>query len=64
MDEIIKEMEEMSKFDSQREISLAMKEWRGILLKMLWTFEQIRDDYPESPFSKWHEKQFWSLLEK
>lgn len=64
LNEIIKEQNKIPAFDSHREISPAMKEWRAILIKMLWTFEQIRDDYPESPFSKWHEKQFWSLLEK
>ena len=47
VNEIIKEMGEIPKFDSHGEIAPAMKEWRGILLKMLWTFEQIRDDYPE-----------------
>ena len=64
VNEIMREMDKMPKFDSQGEISLEMKEWRGILLKMLWTFEQIRDDYPESPFGKWHEKKFYSLLEQ
>ena len=64
VNEIIKEMDKLPKFDSHGELAPAMKEWRGILLKMLWTFEQIRDDYPESPFGKWHDKQFWSLLEK
>lgn len=66
-DEIEKIIEEKNKipvFDSKKELSPAEKEWRGILIKMLWTFEQIRDDYPDSPFSKWHEKQFWSLIEK
>lgn len=64
VNEIIKEMYKLPKFDSHGELDPAMKEWRDILLKMLWTFEQIRDEYPESPFGKWHEKKFYSLLEQ
>lgn len=30
---------------------------------MLWSFEQIRDDYPDSSFNKWHDKQFWNLID-
>ena len=66
-DEIEKMIEEKNKipaFDLHKEISPEMKEWRGILTKMLWTFEQIRDDYPNSPHKKWHNEQFWSLLKK
>ena len=38
------------------------KAWRATIEKMLWSFEQIRDDYSDSPFHKWHDKQFWSLM--
>jgi len=40
-----------------------MTSWRGTIEKMLWSFEQIRDDYPDNPFNKWHDKQFCSLLD-
>lgn len=66
-DEIEKMLEKQHKipeFDYRKEMSPAEKEWRGILIKMLWTFEQIRDDYPSSPFSSWNRDQLWSLSEK
>ena len=39
------------------------KAWRGTIEKMLWSFEQLRDDCPDSPFNKWEDKQFWSLID-
>ena len=51
-------------FNGDDEQSAGMKAWRGTIEKMLWSFEQIRDEYPDSPFNKWHDKQFWSLLDK
>lgn len=64
VDKIIEEKNKIPEFDLNKEISPEMKEWRGILIKMLWAFEQIRDDYPDSPHGKWHDEQFLSLLEK
>ena len=39
------------------------KAWRGTIEKMLWSFEQLRDDCPDSPSKKFHDKQFWSLID-
>ena len=55
--------EELSK-DEDCEQTTEMQSWRGTIEKMLWSFEQIRDEYPDSPFNKWHDKQFWSLIDK
>ena len=30
---------------------------------MVWSFEQLRDDCPDSPSKKFHDKQFWSLID-
>ena len=46
------------------EQSKGMILWRGTIEKMLWSFEQIRDDYPDSPSKKFHDKQFRSLMNK
>lgn len=62
VEKIIEEREQLPRFDGEQ--STEMKLWRGTIEKMLWSFEQIRDDYPDSPFNKWHDKQFWSLLDK
>lgn len=64
IEKMIEEKNKIPKFDLHKEISPKMKEWRGILIKMLWAFEQIRDEYPDSPHKKWHDEQFLSLLEK
>lgn len=61
---MIAEREQLPLFDNNEEQSIGIKLWRGTIEKMLWSFEQLRDDCPDSPFSKWHDKQFWSLLEK
>ena len=61
---MIAEREQLPRFDGNAEQSTEMRTWRGTIEKMLWSFEQLRDDCPDSPFSKWHDKQFWSLLEK
>jgi len=62
VENIIEEREQLPRFDGEQ--STEMELWRGTIEKMLWSFEQIRDDYPDSPFNKWHDKQFWSLLDK
>lgn len=62
VEKIIEEREQLPRFDGEQ--STEMELWRGTIEKMLWSFEQIRDDYPDSPFNKWHDKQFWSLLDK
>lgn len=36
--------------------SFKMQEWQNMVSKMLWSFEQIRDDYPDEPFNKWKNK--------
>ena len=64
VERIIAEREQLPRFDRNAEKSTEMRTWRGTIEKMLWSFEQIRDDYPDSPFNKWHDKQFWSLLDK
>ena len=64
-DEVEKYIAEKNKvpaFDSRKELTPAEKEWRGILNKMLWSFEEIRDNYPNSPYGKWHMRQIFSLL--
>ncbi len=38
--------------DCGDEQSTEITSWRGTIEKMLWSFEQIRDDYPDSPFNK------------
>ena len=62
VEKIIEEREQLPRFDGEQ--STEMELWRETIEKMLWSFEQIRDDYPDSPFNKWHDKQFWSLLDK
>lgn len=62
VEKIIEEREQLPCFDGEQ--STEMELWRGTIEKMLWSFEQIRDDYLDSPFNKWHDKQFWSLLDK
>ena len=64
VEEIIKEREQLPLFDGDGEQSTEMKSWRGTIEKMLWLFEQIRDEYPDSPFNKWEHKQFWSLIDE
>ena len=64
VEEIIKEREQLPLFDGDGEQSTEMKSWRGTIEKMLWSFEQIRDEYPDSPFNKWEDKQFWSLIDE
>ena len=64
VERIIAEREQLPRFDRNAEKSTEMRTWRGTIEKMLWSFEQIRDDYPDSPFNKWHDKQFWSLFDK
>ena len=64
VDEHIAERNLILPFNRNENISDEMRNWRNIISKMLWTFEQIRDEYPESPFHKWHDKQFWSLIDK
>lgn len=61
---MIAEREQQPRFDGNAEQSTEMRTWRGTIEKMVWSFEQLRDDCPDSLFSKWHDKQFWSLLEK
>ena len=63
VEKIIAEREQLPRFDSNAEHSTEMRTWRGTIEKMLWSFEQIRDDCPDSPFNKWHDKQFWDLLD-
>lgn len=62
VEKIIEERKQLPRFDGEQ--STEMELWRETIEKMLWSFEQIRDDYPDSPFNKWHDKQFWSLLDK
>ncbi len=64
VNELIEERNLVLPFNRNEKVSEEMKNWRNIILKMLWSFEQIRDDYPDSPFNKWHDKQFWGLLDK
>ena len=64
VEEIVAEQNTIPPFNRHEKISEEMQEWRNTIKKMLWAFEQIRDDFPDSPFSKWHEEQFYSLLAK
>lgn len=63
VERIIAEREQLPRFDRNAEKSTEMRTWRGTIEKMLWSFEQLRDDCPDSPFNKWEDKQFWSLID-
>ncbi len=64
VEETVAEQHTIPAFNRNEKISPEMQAWRTTIKKMLWSFEQIRDDYPDSPFSKWHEEQFYSLIAK
>ena len=64
VEETVEEQHTIPPFNRNEKISPEMQAWRATIQKMLWSFEQIRDDFPDSPFHKWHEEQFYSLLAK
>lgn len=61
---MITEREQVLQFGNNEEKSTGMILWRGTIEKMVWSFEQLRDDCPDSPSKKFHDKQFWSLMDK
>jgi len=63
-EKFIEEKNKVPIFDRNKEMSAGEKEWREILTKMVWTFEEIRDDYPSSPYDKWHSEDIFSMIEK
>ncbi len=44
--------------------AMSEEKWRGILKEMLWAFEQVENEYPASPLSKWNSEQLAELYKR